>query len=162
MVSRQVFAEWDLLLERRVLLTGRELASITTVSNRGKAEAPLRWFAHPFLPPADPEVGRLSLECAFPAWLPAAGGFRIEGGRIFRDPGYDWKSGCYQLLDIPFGAPLTIHQSHPLLGEAAIECRFPVAWLPLWGNANTVSFEPYFHTVLRPGNQTEWSIRYRF
>jgi hypothetical protein len=159
-VSRQAFKDWDLHLERKVLLKGRVLVSSTLIKNQGKADAPIRWFAHPFFPHAGAEVGRLSVDCEFPTWVPAAGGFRIENGTLSRDPAYAWAAGCYQLLNIPFGAPVDILQKHPALGEAKIECRFPVAWLPLWANANTVSFEPYYHTVLHPGNQTEWSIRY--
>jgi hypothetical protein len=79
-VSRQAFKDWDLHLERKVLLKGRVLVSSTLIKNQGKADAPIRWFAHPFFPHAGAEVGRLSVDCEFPTWVPAAGGFRIENG----------------------------------------------------------------------------------
>jgi hypothetical protein len=163
MTSRQSFRDWDLNLERRIVLKGRTLVSTTVVKNQGKADAPIRWFAHPFFPHAGFACGKLSVECAFPTYVPVAGGFRFNAeGAIERDPAYDWKAGCYQLLNLPFGAPLEIRQKHPALGEVKIECRFPVAWMPLWANQNTLSFEPYYHTVLHPGNQTQWSIQYGF
>lgn len=160
MTSRQNFKDWDLHLERKIVLKGRTLISATSIRNQGKADAPIRWFAHPFFPHAGMAVGKVSLDCEFPFWVPVAGGFRIENGMLSRNPDHDWKAGCYQLLNLPFGGPLEITQKHPSLGEVKIECRFPLAWMPLWANANTVSFEPYYHTVLHPGNQTEWSIRY--
>lgn len=160
MTSRQNFRDWDLQLERKIVLKGRTLVSATSIKNQGKADAPIRWFAHPFFPHAGLEVGKVSLDCEFPFWVPVAGGFRNDKGTLTRNPDHDWNSGCYQLLNLPFGGPLEIAQKHPTLGEVKIECRFPLAWMPLWANANTVSFEPYYHTVLHPGNQTEWSIRY--
>ncbi|MDQ3003166.1 MAG: hypothetical protein M3Y08_18135 [Fibrobacterota bacterium] len=163
MTSRQNFKDWDFSLERRVVLKGRTLISTTVIKNQGKADVPIRWFAHPFFPHAGFECGKLSVECDFPSWVPVAGGFRFNAkGALERNPEHDWKSGCYQLLNLPFGAPMDIIQKHPALGEVKIECKFPVAWMPLWANENTVSFEPYYHTVLHPGSQTEWSIRYGF
>jgi hypothetical protein len=41
-----------------------------------------------------------------------------------------------------------------------MDCHFPLAHLPIWGNERTVSFEPYFHTVVEPAQRTEWSIVY--
>lgn len=163
MTSRQSFKDWDLNLERRVLLKGRTLISTTVIKNQGKADAPIRWFAHPFFPLGGPECGRLSVECEFPGWVPVAGGFGFDAkGSLVRNPDFDWSKGCYQLLNLPFGSTMDIIQKHPALGEVKIECKFPVAFMPLWANANTVSFEPYYHTVLHPGAQTEWSIRYGF
>jgi len=163
MTSRQTFKDWDLLLTRKVLLKGRTLVSGTTVRNQGKADAPIRWFAHPFFPHAGYQVCSLSVECAFPAFVPEAGGFRFDAsGAIERNPDFDWNAGCFQLLNLPFGAPVEVRQKHPSLGEVKVECKFPVAWMPIWANENTVSFEPYYHTVVHPGGQTEWTIRYGF
>lgn len=163
MTSRQSFRDWDLHLEKRTTLKGRTLISTTLVKNLGKADAPIRWFAHPFLPHAGFACGELSVECAFPTWVPVAGGFRFNPkGGLERNPDHDWKAGCYQLLNVPFGYPLDIRQKHPALGEVKIECRFPVAFMPLWANEYTLSFEPYYHTIVPPGGQTEWSIRYGF
>jgi hypothetical protein len=163
MTSRQSYKEWEFLLERKLVLKGRTLVSATSIKNQGKADVPVRWFAHPFFPHAGYRCGRLSVECSFPGYLPVMGGFRVDAeGNLERNPEHDWKAGCYQLLNLPFGYPMDIHQKHPALGEVKIECKFPVAWMPLWANENTISFEPYYQTVVHPGNQTEWSIRYGF
>ncbi|MEO7424699.1 MAG: hypothetical protein ABI036_05890 [Fibrobacteria bacterium] len=163
MTSRQAFRDWDLQLEKRIVLKGRIVVSTTSIKNLGKADAPIRWFAHPFFPHAGFACGQLSVDCAFPAYVPVAGGFRFNAsGGIERNPEHDWKAGCFQLLNLPFGAPADITVRHPGLGQVKVECKFPVAWMPLWANANTFSFEPYYHTVLHPGNHTEWSIRYGF
>jgi hypothetical protein len=163
MSARQTFREWDLSLTRRVRLQGRDLESKNTVENLGKADLPIRWFAHPFFPIAGIGAFRFSRECAFPAYVPEAGGFRFNPrGQLERNPEYPWQAGCYQLLLLPFGYPVDVYQSHPILGEVKAECRFPVAWMPIWGNDRTLSCEPYFHTVLPPGAKTEWSILYRF
>jgi hypothetical protein len=171
MISEQAFKEWALRITRRVSLEGRTVVSATQVVNRGGAELPLRWFAHPFFPHAGSsgpglECCGFSQEASFVNYLPENGGF---GGFQWNDRGYlerkasfDWTQGCFQLLNLPFGAPLTATVRHPLLGEVGVECRFPLAWLPIWANENTFSFEPYHHTVLPPGGVSEWSIRYGF
>lgn len=171
MASDQSFQEWALRITRRVSLEGRDVTSTTVVDNRGGAELPLRWFAHPFFPHAGStgaglECCGFSQEANFITYLPEAGGFGgfqwNERGYVERKESFDWKQGCFQLLNLPFGAPLDVYQRHPLLGEVRVECRFPVAWMPIWANERTFSFEPYFHTVLPPGGRSEWSIRYRF
>jgi hypothetical protein len=124
---------------------------------------PLRWFSHPFFPHAGYDCCRFSMECDFPGYLPNAGGFRFNAeGHLERIPEYDWNAGCFQLLNLPFGFPLDIHHRHPAVGEVRIECRFPVAWMPVWSNERTISLEPYHHTVLPAKARTEWSIRYGF
>lgn len=163
MVSEQSFQEWSLHLTRTVRLRGRVLESATLIRNTGSAELPIRWFAHPFFPPGELECFAFSRPCAFPAWVPDAGGFRWnERGFVERKADYDWTKGCFQLVMAPFGYPLDVSVRHPLLGEIKAECRFPVAWLPIWGNDRTISFEPYHHTVVLPGGNSEWLIRYGF
>jgi hypothetical protein len=163
MVSEQAFQEWALRLERRVSLRGRVLDSATTLRNTGGADIPLRWFAHPFFPHAGLECFGFDLECAFPFWVSEGGGFRWNGrGWVERKGDYDWNRGCYQLVVAPFGFPLEARQNHPLLGEVKVECRFPLAFLPIWANERCVSFEPYHHTVVQPGAESAWSMRYHF
>ena len=163
MTSRQSFRAWDLQLTRRVSLEGRNLVSSTSVRNLGTTDLPLRWFAHPFFPHAGWEICRFSVECDLPRYLADAGGFRMSAkGFLERVPEHNWKAGCYQLLNLPFGYPIDIHQKHPALGEIKVECRFPLAWMPIWANERTVSIEAYHHTILPGGAQTEWSIRYGF
>jgi hypothetical protein len=163
MASEQAFREWGLKITRKVSLEGRKVVSTTEVINRGGVDLPLRWFAHPFFPHAGLECCGFSVEAAFPGYLPEAGGFQWNArGYVERKAGYDWKQGCFQLLNLPFGAPVDVCQRHPTLGEVRVECRFPLAWMPIWANERTFSFEPYHHTVLPPGGRSEWSIRYLF
>jgi hypothetical protein len=158
MSTSQSFRNCSANILRRVQLKGRELISQTEVTNSGEDAFPLRWFAHPFFPPTE-TLCRFSLECSVPP-NPA---FKMdEEGFIHRIPEYDWNKGFFQPLQSSFGYPLHVEQKHPKLATIGIDCDFPLAWLPIWGNACTFSFEPYFHTVLQSGTKTSWAIRYRF
>lgn len=161
--SDQAFREWSLRLVRTVRLKGRVLESMTTIRNTGSVEIPVRWFAHPFFPHAGLECFHLGDECAFPSWVADAGGFQMNSrGWIERKASHDWKKGCYQLVQIPFGYPLAATVRHPLLGEMKVEADFPTCFLPIWANANTVSFEPYLQTQILPGAGYSWAMRYHF
>ncbi len=35
-----------------------------------------------------------------------------------------------------------------------------LCFLPIWANANTVSFEPYLQTQVLPGGSYAWEMRY--
>ena len=83
-------------------------------------------------------------------------------GFIRRLPDYDWSMGFFQPLQSSFGYPLRVEQMHSKIGKLDVQCDFPLAWLPIWSNANTFSFEPYFHSILKPGLETSWAIRYIF
>ncbi|HEY6563948.1 MAG TPA: hypothetical protein VIY86_05595, partial [Pirellulaceae bacterium] len=162
-LSNQSFQEWGVEIIRTVRLLGRTLESATMVRNTGAVELPIRWFAHPFFPHAGLECFGFDRESVFPFWVADAGGFQYnDRGWIERKASHDWKKGCYQLVQIPFGYPLTAHQRHPLLGEVKIECDFPLAFLPIWANENTVSFEPYLQTQVMPGTGYSWAMRYHF
>jgi len=158
MQTSQTFRNQAVHILRRVRLKGRQLESRTEVTNTGEGIVPLRWFAHPFFPPAE-TLCRFSLECSMPS-NPA---FELqEDGFVRRNPGYDWGKGFFQPLQLSFGYPVRIEQKHPKLGTLEVQCDFPVASLPIWGNARTFSFEPYYHTLLEPGTVASWSIRYCF
>lgn len=159
MTTVQSYERSALELERRVDLDGRRLESRTRVTNRGDVPLPLRWFAHPFFPLAEGGGVALSLEADFAenpgfAWS--------NDGRIVRKSSHAWASGQYLPIRTALGYELAAKQAHPKLGELDIECRFPLASLALWGNDRTLSLEPFFHTVLEPGNSAVWSIVYRF
>ena len=163
MTSDQAFQEWGLQIIRKVSLKGRLVESATTVRNTGSVELPIRWFAHPFFPHAGLECFGFSGECCFPFWVSEGGGFRWnDRGYVERKAEYDWNKGCYQLVQAPFGFPMDVTQRHPLLGEVKIECRFPLAFLPIWANERTISFEPYLQTSVLPGASYSWSMRYHF
>lgn len=161
--AKQSFQDWSLDLVRIVRLKGRTLESLTTVRNTGGVELPIRWFAHPFFPHADLECFGFDRESVFPFWVADAGGFEYNHrGWIARKAGHDWNKGCYQLVQIPFGYPLTAMVRHPKLGEIKVEADLPLAFLPIWANENTFSFEPYLQTQVLPGGVYSWAMRYHF
>lgn len=163
MASEQAFREWSLRIVRSVRIEGRMVESSTRVANTGAAELPLRWFAHPFFPPDGLECFGFSRENVFPSWVADAGGFEYDSrGWIRRKAAHDWRKGCYQLVQAPFGYPLEARVRHPLLGEVKVECDFPLAFLPIWANENTMSFEPYLQTQVLPGASYSWAMRYHF
>jgi hypothetical protein len=158
MTTLQEFDLQAVEVRREIFLTGRTLESRTSVVNRGESPLKLRWFAHPFFPPLERQC-RFSQEASMPA-NPAFG--FMQDGSLRRDPGFPWEQGFYQPLELAFGHPLQVEQFHPVLGTIRIECDFPLAWLPIWGNARTFSFEPYHEVTLEPGKPVSWSMRYIF
>lgn len=158
MATEQTFDDSALSLERLVRLEDRALESRTSVTNRGRAALPLRWFAHPFFPWSEAGL-ELSLEADFAdnpgfEWSPAR--------RIVPKSSHAWNRGQYLPIRTALGYELAVKQAHPKVGEVSIECRFPLGWLALWGNDRTLSIEPFFQTVLAPGSETAFSVVYRF
>jgi hypothetical protein len=158
MRSHESFMDFELALERTTSLEGRTLTSKTELSNLGRREIPVRWFAHPFFPWPGGECFFPSLEMS----LPENPGFLTNArGFVERRPEYDWTKGCYVVPKVALGGELEVVQQHPLVGEIRVACRFPLGWLALWGNDRTVSFEPFHQTVLAPGAQSVWAMEYR-
>jgi len=162
MGTTQEFGEHAFEVKRFVTLRDRTLISETRVLNHGDSALPIRWFAHPFFPPMD-------VLCRFSAdtLMPVNPAFSFDRDGFFRrNPDYAWEKGFYQPLEMDFSSaqknPFRAYQWHPLIGIIEIECDFPLAKLPLWGNARTFSFEPFYDTHLLPGAAAIWSIRYQF
>lgn len=149
-------------LTRTVTLKDRTVLSETRLSNAGGNPLPIRWFAHPFFPP-------LGVLCRFPfaVSMPANPAFAFDrGGFVRRQPGYAWEKGFFQPLEFDAVAagtfPFRVQQWHPRAGLLEVECGFPLAWLPIWGNARAFSFEPFHETRIEPGAEASWSVRYHF
>jgi hypothetical protein len=159
MFSREAFSGYELELSRAVSLDGRALTSSTTLSNVGARAIPLRWFAHPFFPWSGAECFRPS----FATELPENPGFVVnDAGWVARRPEHAWARGCYVVPRTTLGGELEVTARHPLVADVGVRCRFPLAWLALWGNEATVSFEPFHSTVLAPGAESRWAIEYSF
>jgi hypothetical protein len=149
--------EWE--IRRTLRLEGRRLISTTEVKQIQGNSMTVRWFSHPFFPLHSEWASIFSLEMQ----VPENPGFFLDGeGRLCRRPDYDWKKGCFQPCALPFGSSWSARQAHPLLGEVKVVGDFPLAYLPVWGNANTFSFEPYLHQTLVPNSSVQWSLSMEF
>jgi hypothetical protein len=159
MRSHEAFSGYELELTRAVSLDGRTVASQTKLFNAGARPIPLRWFAHPFLPWAGADCFRLSFETE----LPPNPGFVVnDAGWVARRPEHAWARGCYVVPESALGGELEVMVRHPLLAGVGVRCRFRLAWLALWGNHRTVSFEPFHATTLAPGDESDWAVEYSF
>lgn len=153
--------DWAYRLTRQVTLTDRTVHSDTTILSTGNAILPVRWFAHPFFP-LTPD--RVYCRFSIPVGMPENEGYFLnEDGYICQKPTHDWPRGFYQALSYEKPASgITIHQQHPTVGEVITTTDFAPDFLPVWSNANTFSFEPYFDTKLSQGESAAWRISYQF
>lgn len=153
------FQDFEIRLSRRVSLSGRTVRSWTSVANRGKGLIPLSWFPHPFFPqPADNEL------CAFniPVRFPENEGYEFGPNGFIRRRGPVVSRGHFQALEHEARAALTVLQRHPALGLIGAQTSYVPAFFPIWGNARTFSWEPYFERMLASGERVEWWIDYSF
>lgn len=161
MRTEQTFQDWAYRLVRRVTLEGRTVHSSTEIESTGNALLPVRWFAHPFFP-LTPD--RVYCHFSIPVSMPENEGYFLnDAGFICQKPDYAWQRGAYQALSYekPAGG-ITITQKHPGVGEVVTTTDFAPDFLPVWSNANTFSFEPYFDAKLPRGEAAAWRISYAF
>ncbi|MEZ4673497.1 MAG: hypothetical protein R2932_04545 [Caldilineaceae bacterium] len=161
MRTTQRFRDWAYRLTRQVTLTGRKVDSVTEIESTGTAILPVRWFAHPFFP-LTPD--RVYCHFSISVSMPENEGYFInDEGFICQKPEHNWARGAYQALsyDKP-AAGITITQKHPSVGEVITTTDFAPDYLPVWSNANTFSFEPYFDAKLHQGQSATWRISYQF
>jgi len=161
MQTEQQFRQWAYQLTRRVTVEGRTVHSYTEIESNGDALLPIRWFAHPFFP-LTPD--RVYCHFSMPISMPENAGYFInDQGFICQHSAHDWARGYYQALDYtkPAGG-ITITQKHAGVGEIITTTDFAPDYLPVWSNANTFSFEPYFDAKLSQGEAAAWRISYTF
>jgi hypothetical protein len=161
MQTEDSFGDWSYRLTRRLNLEGRTLDSRTEIESLGDAPLSVRWFPHPFYPPT---VDDLLCRFSIPVSVPENPGFYLrEDGWICQKPEHDWPRGAFQALDFtPQGEGMTIVQRHPILGEVTAVIDYAPVYLPIWGNSQTFSFEPYFATKLARDERASWGIVYGF
>jgi hypothetical protein len=155
------FRDWEYTLERSVTVQDRTVSSRTEIRSQGKATLPVVWFAHPFFPlPSDGVLCRFSI----PVSMPENPGYALNAaGFVTRKSDHDWRSGWYQPLDYAKdGETLEILEKHDQVGQVKVNTDFLPSFLPIWGNENTFSFEPYFTADLTQGEGAAWSITYQF
>jgi hypothetical protein len=150
-------------LERRIELTGRDVLSLTRLTNRSSHEPlALEWFAHPFFALVDGEVqAQISAPCSVaenPGFTLTSDGILRQTRRFTRvDDGHMERS-----LRLADGQPLRAQLAHPAIEHVRFETSFAPDACVLWGNDRTFSLEPYLTLALAPGQAREWSVRYRF
>ncbi len=161
MRTAQEFQGWAYMLERRVELVERTIRSRTSIRSAGESTLPVRWFPHPFFPPTTDGV-----QCRFsvPIELPENPAYFLnDDDFICLDPDFNWTKGHFQPLGFSDAEEgMTITQRHPLVSEVVATIDYATDFLPIWGNARTFSFEPYFDTALAQGESATWQIDYTF
>jgi hypothetical protein len=158
--AKQTLYTWSLELTRTLTLIKRTLKSETRVKNTGAGLIPVRWYPHPFFPlPPSGETCKLNV----PVTIPENNGYELLPNGFIGQKNLPWDGkGYFQVIDIPKDRPVTFLQKHPKLGLIAATIDYAPVWMPIWGNANTFSFEPYYEKALNPGDETAWSMTYDF
>jgi hypothetical protein len=160
MRTRQALDGHALRLERSLHLSERTLVSTTILANTGSRALMFRWFAHPFFPRMATDE---SCILGFPYVLPECGGFFVDKvGAIGLRDSYDWKTGCFQLLEGIEDEQFCIRQRHPKCDTVHVDGNFPLHRVALWANEQTFSIEPFLQRTLQPGEDYAWTFSYRF
>ncbi len=160
METQQSLGDWAATVERRIVLNERGVLTETRMTNTGKVPLPLVWYAHPFFPwPADD----ICCSFSFDASIPSNPGFKVdENGQIVRDQTHDWESGQFVQIEGCEGQQLRAQYFHPNSQHIAVQGDFALSQMPIWGNAHTVSFEPYLEQELPCATTFSWSLVYTF
>jgi hypothetical protein len=161
MTTRQQLAGWAVELIRDVVLINRTLISATTLRNVGHETIQLRWFPHPFFPNTRGEFCKFNLPVSCPA---DSVGYVIQSnGWVTMKPSSTWdRVGNFQAMTFTPGERLVTFQRHPTLGLLTATCSYTPAYLPVWGNKYTFSFEPYLAETIERDRESTWSIGYDF
>ena len=159
MTTQQAYREWSLSMTRVVTLMGRTIRSWIKLDNTGQAFIPVRWFPHPFYPHAGDELIKLNIDVNFGE----SAGYELRQNGWIARKNWPWAGGGHYLpLNHNATERLVIQQRHPLLGIVSATCSYVPDFFPIWGNANTFSWEPFFERMVAPGQSLEWFIDYDF
>jgi len=161
MRTTQEFASWALEMTRVVRLSNRTLSSETRLKNIGQGEISFRWYPHPFFPLNESgECCKLSI----PVTIPEHSAYALrDDGFIVRKLERPWdRRGHYQPLGFTVGEKLWALERHPKTGLVGVSCDFAPVFMPIWGNCNTFSFEPFLEQTVVTGQEARWSITYDF
>lgn len=160
MTTHQTYRDWELHLARLVRLLGRTVRSEITLTNKGRAPIPMRWFPHPFFPHAGEAL------CKMNAYLSApihSDGYHVGDDSWIYRQNWPWP-GHGHYLPLPHAANdrLVIQQRHPTLGIVTATCSYIPNFFPIWGNDKTFSWEPFYERIIAPGSTEQWWIEYDF
>jgi hypothetical protein len=160
MTTRQRLGGWELELTRELTLSSRTLASVTRLANAGREPISFRWYPHPFFPNPNGEACKFNLSVS----CPDNPGFELaESGWIAMKLDHEWdRRGHFQAFTFAEAERLVVLQRHPSLRLLAAECSYVPSFLPVWGNVNTFSFEPYTERTVARESESTWSITYHF
>jgi hypothetical protein len=160
MKTSQAFRGWALDLTREVTLEHRTIVSLTSFANVGDEPIHFRWFAHPFFPNPWGECCKFNL----PISCAQNVGYELhDNGWIYVKTDHAWDLvGHFQPLPFESVERMVAFQRHPKLGILTATASFTPSWLPIWGNKNTFSFEPYLELTVAPGRESSWSMTYDF
>lgn len=159
--TAQKAGHWSFLLSRTLLLRGRTLRSETALLNTGARHLPFQWYPHPFFPlyPSG-ECCRASV----PVTVPDNPGYELleNGFLIMKNLPWTGNENHFQLLGHLGDRPVSFLQKHPVTSLVSVSCDYVPTRLPVWGNARTFSFEPYYERNLTPQEEARWSIMFDF
>ncbi len=163
-LTAQAAGPWAFTLQRRLTLQGRTLRSETLLSNTGSRHVPFQWYPHPFFPLyLTGECCRMSVPVSLPPDNP---GYELLENGFLRMKHLPWKraenENHFQLVGHPGDRPLSFVQKHPVTSIVTAACDYVPTRLPIWGNALTFSFEPYYERNLSPQDTARWSMTYDF
>jgi hypothetical protein len=161
MTTGQQLAGWALELTRDVALINRTLISETTLRNTGQEAIHLRWFPHPFFPNTFGEFCKFNLPVSCPDT--SVGYILQKSGWVAIKPGSTWdRVGNFQEMTFTPGERLVTLVRHQTVGLLAVSYSYTPAYLPVWGNKHTFSFEAYLAETIAAGSKSTWSITYDF
>lgn len=159
--TRQTVGRWSYGLERIIALHGRQLRSISTLSNLAAAPLRLEWFAHPFFSLQADGKSRLHLPVG--TQLPENPGYLLAGRELtFRRAFSGQHDGHLEHLGLPPGQPFAMELTHPRLSGVRFTTDFAPFKCVLWANGHTVSAEPFLALDLAPGESRTWALTYEF
>lgn len=159
--TRHIFQGWVVDLERRITLEGRTVQSNTLVRNASVDRFRIVWFPHPFFP-QEPAGADDLIKVNLALTLPENESFELSRSGYIRRKGWPWTDGHYHALNFAQNRELVVIQRHPSLGQVSASCNYAPTYFPIWGNANTFSWEPMIERTIASAQVADWQIHYNF
>ena len=161
MTTKQGAAGWAYALDRTWQVQGQVLTSSTRIESTGDESLAVHWYPHPFFPLVDQGM---RFRVTPPLTVEENPGFAAEGdGYFFMKPGHPWREkGHFEWFVGDMPESLSAELQHPVTNRLTMSGSFPIAYMPVWANASTISLEPHSIHTLAPGESAAWSVHYAF